>query len=245
MIAVNRTSLHDLTQRYAVVLGSLYLLVMTFAWAGSLDGRVENLGTFENVHISGSLEVNISQDRVQSVQVQGDASSLDLESVDGTLYIDNAGTSPVAISIALPELNEVVVRGAAEVTMSGFHGDTLVLDGANAGGDTGRIVVDRMRFDHLLVSSSGQFDFDLHGTATHQDVSIHGTGRYGAEGLLSQTSVVAVTGVGVVSLWAEQLLDLDVDGRAQIVYLGTPWVNKQISGSASVEPRFTHHTTSL
>lgn len=224
---------------YVVMLGAVYLLVMTFAWATPGEGKVTNLAPFERIQVSGSVDVVISQSADRSVRLEGAPGSIDVESVDGTLYIeaDDATLRP-QVQVAMQGIKELVVVGVADVTLTGFSGDTIVFDGENSGRGIGHIQANRIRFDHVIVTSSGQFDFDLHGRATHQDVFIEGRGRYAAEGLLSQTSVVEVAGEGVVNLWTEQFIDLHAEGAAQVTYRGSPWVNKQVSGKANVHARY-------
>ena len=237
-----------LMRGYVVMLGAVYLLVMTFAWASpteigsglSSGTTFPNLDTFERVQVSGSADVEIVQSDKQSVVVPGYKAQVDLESVDGTLYIEVdelMGLRP-KVHVTMSATQELVVVGSADVKLSGFSGDTIVIEGENSGHGIGHIQANRIRFDHLLVTGSGKFDFDLHGRATHQDISIAGNGRYSAEGLMSQTSVVEVVGQGRINLWTEQFIDLDATDAAQVTYRGTPWINQQTSGSAHIQARY-------
>ena len=232
------------TRSYVVMLGAIYLCVMTFAWASPNATGFESLATFDRIQITGSVDVSIQQSKQQSVVASSHGLVVDIESVDGTLYIevDELADSRPTVQISMPTIRELVVLGAADVTLVGISGDTIVMDGANAGHGVGHIYANRIRFDHLLVTGSGQFVFALHGRATHQDINIAGSGRYDAEGLLSETSVVEVGGQGQVNIWTEQFLDLNASDTARVTYRGAPWVNTQVSGGAHVQARHSQTT---
>ena len=227
-----------MTRGYVVMLGAAYLLVMTFAWAAPDATQFPNLAMFDRIQVAGAADVSIVQGERQSVAVPGYQAQIDVESVDGTLYIDvvESAESRPRVQITMPGIQELVVVGSADVTLTDFSGDTIVIEGENPGQGVGHIEANRIRFDHVLVTGSGHFDFDLHGRATHQDISLNGSGRYGAEGLMSQTSVVAVSGQGSVELWTEQFLDLDAADSARVTYRGEPWINRQ--GGAHVQARY-------
>ena len=231
----------------AATLGVLYIMIMTFAWATPAAGQVLHLAKAKRVQISGPVKVLITYGDEQRVQVVGRRDLLDIESVDGTLYIEggihrsNGLNAPDRIDVSLPALTELVVSGAANVSVEGFTGDTLFIEGQNHGQGNGQISAHGMDYHHMLVNGAGQFEFDLRGRATHQDVCLHGPGRYWAERLLSQTSVVQVADSGQVRIWTEQLLDLDAADTAEVTYLGSPWINRQVSGGAQIRPHLPAH----
>ena len=235
----------------AVAIGAVYLLVMTYAWGANQS--VPHVEVFTSIKVVGPINVRIQQGDEQSVAIIGRGPVIDIESVDGTLYIESDDQDDLAkddlakivVEVTVASVDELVVEGAADVSISGFSGDTIFVEARNLGTGIGQIEASEIRFNHLLVSGSGRINFDLHGRATHQDVSILGEGRYLADGLLSQTSVVDVADSGQVSLWTEKLLDLNAADSAQVFYRGTPWINKHVSGNAHLVPRYTAPTHSV
>ncbi|NKB97549.1 MAG: hypothetical protein GKR90_03475 [Pseudomonadales bacterium] len=232
---------------FSLSVGLIYLSIMTLAWAETPLDQDGTKSDFSAIHVTGPLIVNVTQGEKTGVDHESQAVRVDY--ADDALFIEarpaDGNTDSPIIWITLPELSELTVQGASEIALDGFSGDTLVIDAVNHDGGYGKITGSRISYTHLLVSANGRFEFDLAGKVTHQDVSIHGAGVYGAEGLLSETSIVAITGVGVLHVWTERWLDLDVDGQAQVSYNGAPWVNKQVSGNVNLNSNFTEFSTSL
>ena len=136
---------------------------------------------FHSVEVAGRWQVNVSrgddwrvdlsypedlEDRVQ-VQVLGDRLRLALES--GFWW--NEPGLPVSADIVMPELEEVEVRGAAMVEVSGFRGRRLEIDIAG----TARLEGRDGRYDELELSVAGLSDIDLRGiVVTNADIDLAG-----------------------------------------------------------------------
>ena len=139
---------------------------------------------FHGVEVAGRWQVNVSrgddwqvdlsypevlENRVK-VHVRGDRLRLGLES--GSSW--NEAGLPVSADIVMPELEEVEVRGAAVLEVSGFRGRRLEIDIAGAAQLEGR----DGRYDELDLSVAGASDIDLRGIAvTDADVDLAGASK--------------------------------------------------------------------
>ena len=136
---------------------------------------------FDGVEVAGRWRVNVSrgddwrvdlsypedlEDRIK-VRLRGDRLWLGLKS--GVPW--NEPGFPVSADIVMPELEEVEVRGAAMVEVSGFRGRRLEIDIAGAARLEGR----DGRYDELELSVAGASDIDLRGIAvTDADIDLAG-----------------------------------------------------------------------
>ena len=136
---------------------------------------------FDGVEVAGRWRVNVSrgddwrvdlsypedlEDRIK-VRLRGDRLWLGLKS--GVPW--NEPGFPVSADIVMPELEEVEVRGAAMVEVSGFRGRRLEVDIAGAARIEGR----DGRYDELKLSVAGASDIDLRGIAvTDADIDLAG-----------------------------------------------------------------------
>ena len=151
-----------------------------FLDAASIAGGA-GLRGFDGVEVAGRWRVNVSrgddwrvdlsypedlEDRIK-VRLQGDRLWLGFKS--GVPW-DEPGL-PVSADIVMPELEEVEVRGAAMVEVSGFRGRRLEIDIAGAARLEGR----DGRYDELELSVAGASDIDLRGIAvTDADIDLAG-----------------------------------------------------------------------
>ena len=136
---------------------------------------------FDGVEVAGRWRVNVSrgddwrvdlsypedlEDRIK-VRLRGDRLWLGFTS--GVPW--NEPGLPVSADIVMPELEEVEVRGAAMVEVSGFRGRRLEIDIAGAARLEGR----DGRYDELELSVAGASDIDLRGIAvTDAEIDLAG-----------------------------------------------------------------------
>ena len=136
---------------------------------------------FHGIEVAGRWQVKLTQgadwrvdlsypealeERV-TVQVRGDRLELGLES--GSSW--NETVLPVSADIVMPELEELEVRGAAVLEVSGFQGRRLEIDIAGATQLEGR----DGRYDELELSAAGASEIDLRGIAvTDADIDLAG-----------------------------------------------------------------------
>ena len=136
---------------------------------------------FDGVEVTGRWQVNVSrgddwrvdlsypedlEDRIK-VRLRGDRLWLEFKS--GAPW--NEPGLPVSADIVMPELEEVEVRGAAMVEVSGFRGRRLEIDIAGAARIEGR----DGRYDELELSVAGASDIDLRGIAvTDAEIDLAG-----------------------------------------------------------------------
>ncbi|HEY9468077.1 MAG TPA: DUF2807 domain-containing protein [Propionibacteriaceae bacterium] len=87
----------------------------------------------------------------------------------------------------------------------------------------------------LSTDISGSAAITASGTADDQDLKISGSGRFEAEQLRSKTVKVDMSGSGIVSVYASDVLDIHMSGSGTLTYTGDPkQVTQQISGSGKL-----------
>ena len=136
---------------------------------------------FHRVEVAGKWQVNLTQgadwkvdlsysealqDRVK-VHLAGDRLRLGFKSD----VPRNDASLPVTANIMMPELEEVEVRGAAMIELSGFQGRHLEMEIEGAARIEGR----DGRYDELELSAAGASEIDLRGIAvTDADIDLAG-----------------------------------------------------------------------
>ncbi len=230
-----------------VVIGSAMVLIASAAMSesGGWVNKRFNVNAFERVYFKGDAALYLVQDpdlliqqaRIGQIAAYGatdKVAQLTFESVDGVLYIDAGDHSEVHelnIYLAVSQLKEVVCEGRGQIFGDGLTLQTLALEGHGAG----QFNFQHLRVADLTVIGSGATSFEVSGAAEHQFVDLGGVGRYMARELASQISLVNVREAGQVDIWVKKVLDVTVQGSAQVRYSGKPWVLQQIYDTGVVD----------
>jgi hypothetical protein len=192
------------------------------------------VGEFDRVYFSGAGTVRLTQGSPARLTVRAAArliEGVDIETRDGVLYIKTTGPAhELLVDLQVARLEEVVSEGDGHIIGDGLTFDVLRLEGNGAGS----FQMERLEARTLEVRSRGATRFELSGQVGHQVVDLSGSGAYRAVGLISNSTTVNVTGASAVRFWADELLDVQVAGSAEIRYAGSAQVEQRVSGMASV-----------
>ena len=186
--------------------------------------RAAEIRGVNEVEVDGTWRVNLSRgdhwrmdlsypegfrDRV-GVQVVGDRLRLGSQSDS---WLDEPDLRPIA-DIVMPELEELKVRGSAQLDLSGFKGRRLDIDVAG----TAQLTGSDGRYEELELSVAGASDIDLSGVAvTDAEIDLAGASK-----------VTLTMSGGTLSGF--------IAGAGSVEYYG--WVSEktvQIAGFARVE----------
>ena len=136
---------------------------------------------------------------------------------DGTLILGSKSnaeiipTKPISYSLTVKDLTGLAVSGSGSVTMS------------------------KLATPALSTDISGSAAITASGTADDQDLKISGSGRFEAEQLRSKTVKVDMSGSGIASVYASDVLDIQMSGSGTLTYTGDPkQLTQQISGSGKL-----------
>jgi len=216
------------------VTGLAMLLMVGWPAAGWALTQEFPVGEFDRVHFSGAGTVHLTQGTSAHLEAQGTSNILEklkIETRDGVLYIEARGLARnLVVQLRVANLEEFVAEGEARIRGVGLRFDALRLEG-NGGGS---FHMERLEARELQVRSRGATRFDLTGQVGQQVVDLSGTGAYRAGQLISNRATISVSGASSVLLWADEVLDVQVAGSADIRYAGSPRVHQRISGVASI-----------
>lgn len=229
------------------------ILVSTFASCNFIGGeRVKgngvmkteqrNISKYDEVHVSGAINVFLSQGELKSVQLEGDENLLqyvELVEEGDKLTIktrDGYNLDPskeMKVFLTAPEFREVEVSGACNITgqtkISGSN--KLELHASGAGSINMEVDV-----PELVTRLSGSGEISLKGQTKTFDLSISGAANAHCFDLLSEETKVEISGAGDAEVYASQKLEAHVSGAGNVKYKGeVKNINQQVSGAGSVE----------
>lgn len=192
---------------------------------GKVTTDHRKVGAFSSVHVSGSMDAEVTIARTTSVEVIGDDNVVPLirtEVRGGQLVVDSRDSystrSPLVVRITTPTLAAFSSSGSGDAAVRGVTGDRL----------------------DLQVSGSGSID--VAGRTKQLTAEVSGSGEIHARRLAATTARAIVSGSGEVELTVSDTLDAVVSGSGSIDYWGNPTVKRTVSGSGSIAGALTRAT---
>lgn len=201
------------------------------------------VANFKSIDLGSAFEVHIHKGNVYSVAVTGkekDIDELEVRSSSGKLTISyesswnwgwNNNRSKLVVNITLPRLESGEFTGACKVDLQGFTDEEemrLLFSGASKGTAEG------LRADKLRIELSGASDFRLSGQSDYLKVDASGASNLKALEFLSRNVDVEASGASNASVHVQKSLKVDASGASHVKYKGSPLINKDISGAASL-----------
>lgn len=179
------------------------------------------VGNFRGIDVGGVYQVEITVQKDFSVTVEADDNIVPMVQTEvegGTLKISSDGRispkSTIRIKIGAPDINDLDVSGAANVTLAGIK---------NA---------------ELAVHSSGASKIQVNGETTKLTVDVSGATKVDANDLRTENADVEATGASNVFVNVSGTLKAEATGASHVTYSGTPTsVQKSTSGVGSIAQR--------
>lgn len=200
--------------------------------------ETRNVAPFTGIDFELPGTLHVAQRDTQSVQVEAASdiiSSIRTEVTNGILTIDAAQpivtTKPITIHVSVSTINQISNDGAGTV-VSDSQLNTSSLNLTLRGAGTFDI---QLNATQLTTQLSGAGTANLRGTATNHTATLTGVGTLRSYELQTETTSIAVTGVGSAEVTALQNLTVNITGTGSIMYHGSPKVSEQRTGIGTVQ----------
>jgi hypothetical protein len=234
--------------RYSLLVLSFVLVISSCRFLGgervSGDGNIttENrqVGNFNSVELSGSLNVHLKQEPTNAVRVEADANLMPYIEVytDGnTLVIrEKRGynlnpTKEIIVYATAPVYRHISISGSGSIFTDNELSSNELLD-LSVSGSGGAMA--QLNTAKLNIKVSGSGSVTVKGQASEMALSISGSGSVNAFDLNSENVTVGVSGSGDAQVNANTKLDVRASGSGSVSYKGNATVNKSTSGSGDV-----------
>lgn len=189
--------------------------------SGHMASEVRDLKGFRAIDVGGVFHVEITAQKEFSVEVEADDNLLQYIKTEvrgGKLNIEMdkkvSTKNPMRIRISAPDIDDLDVSGAANVTIT---------DLKNTG---------------ISVDSSGASKIKIMGETAKLAVDVSGATKVDAEHLKSENATVEASGASHVGVNVTGQLRADASGASKIVYSGSPTnVEKKSSGASHISAK--------
>ena len=208
---------------------------------GNLIQKTRNVGTFDGVGVSGSLDVFLVEGNEGKLELSVEENLepyLVTEVSNGTLKIKwkkgakIRSTKPTKITVQFKKLNNVALSGSGDI-VSKSKLSSNDLEVALAG--SGDINLD-LDVQNLKAAISGSGDIKLRGNAEDFSGAIAGSGDIKADELKAANAELVISGSGTMQVHVENKIMARISGSGDIKYKGNPDKEDiKVSGSGTVK----------
>ena len=224
---------------FTLILGSC----KTITGSGHIKTEERSTGSFDGIESTGSIDIEVKNGPGQMVEIEGDDNILPYvvaKVSNGLLKIGYKShlsfvDSHVKAYVTTPTLKRIHVSGSADITARDTLRDENEIElHVGGSGDIKAI----LHSPSISANVSGSGSIVLIGKARNFKVTVSGSGDVKCRDLLSENTIVRVSGSGSAHVFASVKLDADVSGSGHIYYSGnpsSPSINKSGSGSVQAE----------
>jgi hypothetical protein len=209
--------------------------------SGETITETRSLDPFNKVKVSGIVNLYLSQGDTESLRIEGDEKWVEKLKVQQrgdrlTISLKEGNKSfskneKVEVHLQLKDLRELEFEGAGQIKSSSIlELDELRIIGSGVGNIILELEADRVEADLNFVGN-----MELKGAAKELQIDNEGIGNIDASKLISQWVELNSSGIGKISVHAEEELTMNVSGIGAVSYTGNPnKVNENISGLGKV-----------
>ena len=211
--------------------------------SGRIKTEKRNIEHFDGVQASGSMDIEVADDKNVAVEVEADDNILPYiitEVNDGLLDVYfKSNTSfnnvHVKIYVTAPGLKRLFVKGSGSIiSKNKIQNNESISTKISGSGDINAAV----DAPDVKAEISGSGNLSLQGRSKNFDGSISGSGDLKCADLLSENATVSIFGSGNAHVYASVHLKASTTGSGDIYYRGnpsSPEISKTGSGSVMAE----------
>ncbi len=211
--------------------------------------------TVSNVELVGPIDLRLKQGDIPSLKVRGEQrllANIATEQDGSTLRIGAKGLllhprRPIEVELVLPALNELVINGSGDSTVSGFSGEHLNVQLQGTGNlsfngryknveagvnGSGGLNLNTGHGETVQLQMVGTGEIKSSGNCKELTAELTGSGKLDAQHLASDKVTVVLKGSGNTDVFARQAADVTVRGSGDINVYGNP-ADRNVSRSGS------------
>ena len=154
--------------------------------------------------------------------VTGETLEIDYHTRSKDFWKGDVDDDPVKLTITLPSLQKLKVKGAGKFKIRGFHEQEAKIS------LTGAMVGDaRISVNQLSVDMTGPVVFELDGEGDYMEASISGTSQFRATNYPVNHCIIEARGLGQARVNVRGTLEIEKDFTSNVHYTGNPQVVKK------------------
>jgi hypothetical protein len=227
-----------------------------------VESETRNIGkTVRAIDLSGPIDLTLRQGALPSLVVRGEQRLLGKVDTtidgDGTIHIGTSGMllyhrQPLQVTLVLPSIEDISVRGSGESTINGFSGERIDLTLSGTGNvkfngrfkevaaslrGSGELEMNGGSSDKVEVEVLGSGKMTVVGSARQFKAEQTGSGEINARHLNAEDVTLQLMGSGDAALTARKMVSVTLRGSGDVVVYGAP-SDRNVSRNGSGEVTF-------
>ncbi|MFN2458170.1 MAG: head GIN domain-containing protein [Chitinophagaceae bacterium] len=207
---------------------------------GVFASKTHNVEGFNNITVSGPIDVFISQGNDFTVKVEGDENLLEYIEIEE--HGDELEISPkdrynlrpkagIKVFVIAPVFDQLSVAGSGSIKSQTKITNSNKMQ-VNVGG-SGDVLIEADA-PTITTNIGGSGSISVKGNTRNFIVHIGGSGEINAFDLLSETTNVNIAGSGDAEISASKELHIKIAGSGDVAYKGNPVVKQNTVGSGNI-----------
>lgn len=202
----------------------------------------EDLADFTEIDIEAAGPIFLIQGDSHAIQIDGPKNIVEditYEVRNGVLLIKNSKDTwdwvtehdYPTITITFENLASFVMEGGSDLVANDLQNNSLSI--VIKGG--AKVEMMNLNVGTLEMDIEGGTDVEISGVAQTQTLKLAGGANFDAEDLQSASVSIQTEGAVSATVWATEMLDLDLSGVYDVKYYGNPSITQSIKGIGSIE----------
>jgi hypothetical protein len=200
---------------------------------GNITVQERNVSAFQDVDVSGAVDLYVSQGELKPVKIETDANLhqyLEIKQEGNRLIIRTRKgynldpTDKVKVYTTSPTYTSIDASGACDI-----KGQTKI-----SGSGAGSILMD-IEVPQVRAELSGAGTITLSGKTKDFSCELTGAANAKCFGLMTENTKIDISGAGDAEVFASIKLDAEVSGAGEVKYKGSATdISQRVSGAGSV-----------
>ena len=208
---------------------------------GNIKTESRSAGRFDNVDVSGSIDLYVKQDSASGVKVEADQNLMEYIEVftegDKLVVRSRKGfnlrpSQDIKVYVSSPAFTKFELSGACDIFSQNQITSSNDIEIGMSGSCDGKL---DLKTPRVAADLSGACSIEIKGET--KELSADGSGSTGFKcfGLMAENVSVSISGAGDAEVYASVKLDVDVSGAAGVKYKGNASVSQKVTGAGSVK----------
>lgn len=203
---------------------------------GEYASKTYEIESISNLNIAGFADVYISKGTT-SLQIEVQQNVLDALNVNtntGTLEVglDNCFRNSKKLKVywSTPDLTSLTSSGLINIEST----DTFKMETFEIIGDGDLCLSAVVDANEINCNLSGFSDITLKGNTDAHYLEMDGLGTIQCYDLYTETTNISLMGAATAKLYAEEHLNIRIEGSGEVYYKGNPTIQQEVSGLGKV-----------
>jgi len=213
--------------------------------SGNVITEQRDVSEFNSVELNGAGQLIITQGATETLEIEAEDNLINelISEVRGdSLMLGHTNrfwrrsilpNQTIVYRLSVIDLGEITLNGANELVIEFLETDSFQIDLNGAG----RVDIEALLAQNLSVNVAGTGTVTIGGQVETQTINIDGAGNYQAGDLQTRNTEIQIDGLGNGTIWAEESLDITINGGGSLNYYGSPSVTQDINGLGDISNR--------